>query len=456
MSSLIDKGLFATWLSIAVKIIPVAAILPYLLINYEKPISNFWLILISFTSFGLVFEFGLTSTFERFIAYLRSGKNISENSKGLTLNEIIFTSKRLFFLLSAIVFFGFLVLGSLFILTPMNLAIEASIYLTLPNMVCLWIYVIFCTSIGLFNFFYSSIFRGFNKIYEYRIRESIAYGFILLLALSALLILNDFIIFAYIYFSSPLIVLLLLRNKFNNLKIYTQPKTHDKNLLQTIWGSAWRSGLGVLISSAMINFSGIVVAQFLNPSSTSAFLVSLRILQSFIAICNPIYYVKIPRLAYLYKSTGPSSVLSEASARKLVTLFLYLLLIYSITTLLPYINKFINEPIVILDKLSWCILCIGFLFERLSGLYIQTFSLSNIIVWHRVNLATFLSFIFISSLLFPAYSSLGICLAFFISYFLVNYFLSIYYYLKHYEITFSKNDIVLFFMPFSALGILII
>ena len=124
MNELMDKNLLATWLSLAIKILPVLVILPFLLINYEISISNFWLILVSFASFGLVFEFGLTSTFERFISYIRSGKSISENTKEIDLNDLILTSKKIFLILSSILFFGLLCIGSLFLYKPINLAVQ--------------------------------------------------------------------------------------------------------------------------------------------------------------------------------------------------------------------------------------------------------------------------------------------------------------------------------------------
>ena len=69
---------------------------------------------------------------------------------------------------------------------------------------------------------------------------------------------KDFFTFCLIYFSASLLTFLLLRGKFKSVFKSTEIKTKSSPVMRYAWGSAWRSGLGVIFSVGAINMIGIL------------------------------------------------------------------------------------------------------------------------------------------------------------------------------------------------------
>ena len=196
---------------------------------------------------------------------------------------------------------------------------------------------------------------------------------------------------------------------------------------------------------------GIILAQFVDAIELGKFLLSVRIIQSFAAISNPLFYIKIPQMALIYNENGYKEAQKIGSQRVTICMTLFLGLLISFTVLYPLINSFLENKILILDKFDWAILCAAFLIERLSSLYLQIYTLSNNVIWHKVNFLTLTAIILLSIVLFKNYYLLGICFALLLSFTLIAYPYNILSYLNHFKIKFFPQELkiilIFFFLP---------
>lgn len=450
ITKIFEKDLLASWLSIFSKLLPLIVIIPYLLVYFTTPIVNIWLIFLSFYSIGILFEFGFTSTFERFISYSRS-KASKKIKFQFSFAETVYSAKKIFSYLFIISIFVLLTVGSALIYKPINSINIESSSSKIEEFYFLWIFVAISTSVALYNFFFASFFRGSNRIFDYRIRESAANLITTLLSIMSLHFFKDFFTFCLIYFSASLLTFLLLRGKFKSVFKSTEIKTKSSPVMRYAWGSAWRSGLGVIFSVGAINMIGIVLAQFVDAVELGKFLLSVRIIQSFAAISNPFFYIKIPQMALIYNENDRQKAEKIGSQRLMVTMTFFISLLLLFTALYPFINSLFENKILILDKFDWAILCAAFIIERLSSLYLQIYTLSNNVIWHKVNFLTLVTIIFFSTVLFNHYYLLGVCYALLISYALIAYPYNISSYLGHFKTSFFPKELkiilIFFFMP---------
>jgi hypothetical protein len=170
---------------------------------------------------------------------------------------------------------------------------------------------------------------------------------------------------------------------------------------EVAWPVAWRSGVGVLMSAGLIQFSGIVYAQLGETRLVASYLLGLQLVRSISAFSQAPFYSKLPVLSSLYAMHDKDEIIRLAKrgmrlAYGVFTVFFIVLGVCSESLL-----ALIGSNVVFPGMVMWTLLSLGFFIERYGAMHIQLYSVTNHIIWHIANGVTGLVMVAVCMLLYP-------------------------------------------------------
>jgi len=175
----------------------------------------------------------------------------------------------------------------------------------------------------------------------------------------------------------------------------------DRALLAQLWPSAWRSGVGVLLSFGLIYGSTLLYAQHENVAEVSSYLFATRLMQILVTFSQAPFYSKLPLLARLYAENRRPDLLALAQtgmqrAHGAVEALGRAMAIVRAEPLY-------YAPIAQRDLAPelWALMGLAFLVERYGAMHIQLYSLTNHIVWHLANGVTGTLYLVLAGVLYP-------------------------------------------------------
>lgn len=182
-----------------------------------------------------------------------------------------------------------------------------------------------------------------------------------------------------------------------------QVKRFDRTVFLTAWPSAWRSGLGVLMTYGLVQASGILYAQVGEPASIATYLLALRLIQTISQFSQAPFYSKIPLLTRYFSEgrTGELLALAQRGMNRSHWVYVssFILLGIGGSPLLTLIGSNATFP----SPMLWSLLGIGLFFERYGAMHLQLYSVANKIIWHIANGGMGTIFIIVSLALFQLF-----------------------------------------------------
>jgi hypothetical protein len=343
-----------------------------------------WQALATLISTQLLFDLGLTPTFCRLIGYAMGGAGHESTQPNWTgVGENWSTLLWIYRRLILVAFVCLATLGTLSLLKPLS-------GISNPTMGWLaWAVVLVTTPLSFASLPYAAYLQGINEIALLRRSETfIACGAVLsnLLALAVgggfltLLVSTQFWALINVWQTRRLAAAAL----GGKLKTFPQGKFVPE-VFRVAWPAAWRSGAGVLLTAGFVQVTALIYAQLGSTLEVAAYFLALRLISAINQFSQAPFYSKLALLAQLQAQGRTADLVNFAQRGMRFALWAYVLgtsvVAFSIEPALHYLGR----SMVPLDPVLWWLLAGAFLADLFSSMHLHLYSVTNDIIWHRVN-----------------------------------------------------------------------
>lgn len=410
---ILNSATLMTFGSFIARSLSLIVMLPFVLTQLTTEEINLWYIFSAITSFQLLIDLGFSPTFARVIAYAIGGADIhslrsprgdapgSPNWK--TLERIYSTMRYVYTRLGTAWFVLLFSLGTLAVTKPITLMEDS------PVAWLAWVIVLMSSTFTFLGIAYSSYLQGINKIALLRRWEIITS--IGSTATCVLVLIFNGSLLALVIVQQSWLVTNVIRNRWlarevldGRMKTFHRT-SRDVDVLNAVWPSTWRTGIGVFTGFGIVQASGIIYAQVASPSAATSYFLALRLIQAVNQFSQAPFYSKLPTLARMYSEGRKSDMIRLA---KKGMAFSYLTFITGFVTLgifgIPVL-EYIGSNVVFPDFLLWALVGIAYFFERYGAMHINLYSTTNNIINHVANGGAGIIYLSVG---LAAYPSMGI------------------------------------------------
>tara|TARA_B100000767_G_C19715419_1_gene514702 strand:- start:107 stop:1504 length:1398 start_codon:yes stop_codon:yes gene_type:complete len=449
---------FLTWVGMAIRGLILFLLLTYAGLVLPANESTVFMMLITITAMQGVMDLGFIPSFTRVIAYIWSNKSNNTSMvitgfdfKTTNMNEVMTVFKWLYLRLSCLFLLLMMSLGTLTLLGPVAKLGDPSIGWLSWSITVVGSIFLFSQSR------YAAILTGCNQIPILKVRElQVNIPLLILLTLG------------YYYKVDVVWVVLLLNVGYIGLFVTTKRQVDrllgketknnggelNHNLLRAIFQSAWRSGLGVLMTMGTISGSALMVAQLESPENGSAYLIAQRLIIAISGYCFVPFLVLIPKISALYASGNNLELISLAQRTRGHVLWLTLIggvgFLYLSDVILPFLEysfRFVSSDI-------WLLMVAYSLVERAGATNLQIQTSSNRVKWHIANGVSGILMLLIIPLAYAYFGLLGIPLSFFLSYLFFYYPYSVYLMRQEFGVLDLLLEVRLVLLPIMVLVVI--
>ena len=418
-----------TYSSLAARSLNLTVVLPLALQRLPGSEAAVWLLISTVISFKTIFDSGFNPSFSRLFAFAMGGLDDLSKAKfdnGQTtgcqeanwnlVKRIFPTMNFTYSCLAGLAMLALITAGSWALQRPISELSEPREGWMAWGCVCIAFPIIFWGS------HYNAFLEGTNHIAVLRRWDSLLQLF------------GCFVLIACLLFAPSLLWLTLgsyivqLVSVWINRQLFIRVRKKfalsipiwrvDKEVLLAVWPTSWRTGLGVALTSGLLNATGFIYAQSSQAASLVTYLFSLRSISGIGQFCQAPFYSKIPILARL-RSQGAIVRLKEVAQRGMaLTYATYALSVCTAGWVFAALSHH-NTIFCLTDShaiILWFMLAIAVFVERYGALHIQLFSTTNRIVVHIANGISGLLILLFLIILLPVVGVLAFPLSFILGY----------------------------------------
>ena len=400
---------YTTWGSLLANSLSAVVVLPLVLTMFTAEEIIVWYLMVTFIGLQHVVDSGFSPTFSRIITYLVGGIGIDDlrrPSKVGTgtldrgdLNRVYGTMRTVYLRLAVVWILLLLLVGSLALKRPINQTQD-------PRSAWLaWGIIVAVSFVAFQGEQYVSYLMGLNQVALLRRWDAvtaigaIATSFVVLFAGGGLL---GLVIANQIWQIFKVIRNRWLARTAMEGLIATSKAPFDRDIFNSIWPSAWRSGIGVLMSYGLIQSSGIIYAQVGTTASVASYLLGMRVMQLVTQFSVAPFYSKLPVFSKLYAEGKTGEMLQMAQRGMRLTYWAFVGGFAGIAFLAEPALRFIGSNVSFPSPLLWTLMGIAFFIERFGAMHLQLYSTTNHITWHVANGVTGLIYLTATLLLLRA------------------------------------------------------
>ncbi len=417
-----------TWLSLLSKSLGLVLVTPLVLSRFSDSEIAFWLLIASALALLNMADLGFSTTFVRFLAYAKGGmkkQDIPEVSSGdifeissvlenrdtdWSFVNAIFSNMKFTYRWLALLSAMLMLFSTFLMFKPISL---------LENQYRGWLaWGVVLVSSGFFlqGTIYNSFLQGMNKV-AVAMRVSAVFGLLTVLSNFTVLILGGDILALVLSNQIGVLAGLLgsyiLCHKVENSAFasFDKKARYDFKIFGFVWGSAWKSGVGVFMSFGVQQIANLVIGQKDDSAEVASFLLAFMLIRQISQFSQAPFYSKIPLLAQLYVKKDFDAILRFARNSMGLTYLLIFTGALVIAATSDAILNFIGSDVSFVPNKIWFILLLSILVERYGAMHIQLYSISNKIIWHIANGISGLIFIAVFFLGFEGYGYMAFIFA---------------------------------------------
>lgn len=405
IKSIWNSPTITTWLSYATKTLTLFAVLPLILKQFsEGDVALWYLYFTILISVSGISEFGFKQTFSRLISFAFAGakdigrvditnKSINNNTGPnlVLMNSVVYGMRKIYIALTLFFFIGLAAFGTWSLLKPINNA---------SNVVEGWIswgIILMVSCIGFYAKVYVNYLEGLFKVAVVKRIEiltsigAIVSSFVVLKVSPSLLnlvIVNQFWVLVNIVRDWYLCYKIedgLYKNVSKKIDV-------PKSLYSQMWAPAWRNGLGISISTGIMNLNGVFVAQVADASSLASYLLALRLINQIKEISMAPFYSKLPLLAMLRVKNDIKELAKVCERGMFISHLSFAVGFVLVGFSSNYLLALIHSDTKFVSHTMWLLLGIGFFFQRMGGMHIQVYMSSNHVISHITDIVSGLIF----------------------------------------------------------------
>lgn len=409
LSRIWNSSTVMTWASFAARSGSLLFVTPLVLTRFTTAEISLWYFFLTIAGLILMADFGFAPSFVRAFAYARAGRRELKSADGTTgvpnnhLVGLIYKALQTAYVrLTGFGLLGGLLLGTWAAVRPIG---ELS---NITEGWGAWIIVLVCTALNFRNGAYGVWLQGMNHVALIRRCETAVSLVSTLVTAVTILATKSFL--CSIIAAQVMSVLSSLVIRLVSIRVCKPPEVeaHAAELADVfafIWPAAWRSGIGVVMSNAVIQASGIIYAQLDTPEHVAPYLLAMRIIQTIVQISMAPFYSKIPQFATLYAAGETRALVSRAVRAMAACHWVYTSGILFVALFGQRALDLVHSKTHFVPVQLWMLIGVGFLLERIGAMHIQFYSLSNHILWHIANGVSGTIYLITSFLLIPKFGA---------------------------------------------------
>lgn len=393
-----------TWGSFLTRSLSAVVVLPLVLRSFSQEEITLWFMFAQIVSLQLLVDMGFTPTFARLIAFAKGGAkdlhsfpNISSNQHDSVkapnwalIAQIIGVMKKVYTRMTLISFGLLLTVGTYFVYAPIQ-KLQSQTY----QGWWAWGAIVFTSLFYLRANQYSACLQGLNQVATLRRWEVlIALGGILS-SLSVLLLnggLLGMIVASQVWVMIGIGVNYWLANRMlekekesSDATVSFQNMESYSSIFPIIWQTAWRSGLGVLISFGTLRFASLYIGGAFAGASAAMFFLGLRIIEIINEFAQAPLYSKLPRLAKLYAEGNKAVLIGVAKQGMMRSHWIFVGGFVLASLVGDMALEFIGSKTQFPEIRLWFCFGIAYFFQRFGAMHLHFFSTTNQIIWHKIN-----------------------------------------------------------------------
>ncbi len=379
-----------TWGNLGSRVLGFAILLPLVLAQLSVEEASLWLLFQAILALHGMIDFGFTPTFIRVVSYARSKKNLStatqntsnlQNIKNISMHHVIGTMRCVYHRLSIVAFLLMVLLGSWITIKPISLLADSTTgWLS-------WIAIIVGSTLVFRSGMFGAYLQGANQIALYQ-RWQIITGMLSLIGATIAILMGGGLLLLVLIMQTGGVMGAFVTRR---LAVRHAPKAawsgtavKKTEIMQIVWPSAWRSGLGVAMTYGTIQGTGIVYTQIAPAADAAAFLLAQRIMQTISSFANAPFYTRIPKMSRMYAEGRQSTLIETAKYGMLQANWVLVAGIVVIGFAAEPILTLIGSQTPFVSANVWWLLGLATLVERIGAMHLQLYSITNHIVWHIV------------------------------------------------------------------------
>ena len=400
-----------TWASLGTRAVSIVVILPLVLNRLEAAEILLWYLFATIIGLRMLIDIGFVATFIRVISYAMGGatdiRDLRDPEAGSLLREpnwesvsaIVTTSHFIYVRLAVFLVVVFSTLGTWSLWRPVGLTGDQT------SAWFAWAVIVAITAISLYGNVYRAYLQGINEIALFRRWETVAWIGATVSSIAVWIAGGGLL--ELLMANQAWTLINVMQNRW--LCMHTEggrfsrfrERRFDPSVFAAVWPSAWRSGLGVLMSAGLVQASGIAYAQFGIAAAVAPYLLALNLMQHLTQFSAAPFYSKIPALARLHSQGQLEQQVALAKRGMRWAFWVFALGVVGIGLLIEPAMALVDSNIQFLDHRLWALLGLALFVERYGAMHIQLYSTTNHIIWHIANAGAGALYVAASIVLFP-------------------------------------------------------
>jgi O-antigen/teichoic acid export membrane protein len=190
----------------------------------------------------------------------------------------------------------------------------------------------------------------------------------------------------------------------------------DRSYMLLAWATGWRSGVGILFSTGLIQGSGLVIPQLASTETAAAYLLILRLVTLASQISQAPFYSRLPSMTKAFAEGDRKRTIQMAQAGMSLAFWTLTICLLGILFVLPPFLVFFGSSVQIPDQTVAILMSFAFFAERYGAMHMQIYTLSNHVIWHIINGITGLTMVLASVVLAPMLGVISIPVALLVAY----------------------------------------
>jgi O-antigen/teichoic acid export membrane protein len=385
-----------TWGSFLSRGISLILVLPLVLTKFSSADIALWYLFLTIIGLQPLADMGFGFTFVRVIAFAMGGakrfddlRTVKNQPKGesqknwISTEKIVSTMYYVYNRLTPIIFILLLIVGTISLIKPISYTDN-----TQTSWIS-WFIILLTTTILFRGTIYTNYLQGINKIALFRRWQSI---FSIGTTLSSFLVLwFDGNILLLVISYQMWAVLNVIRNYYFCCRIDDKRFRKFKNtgkddeIYKAVWPSAWRSGVGVILYSVVVQASGLIYAQVGSVTNVASYLLGLRILNNIRSLSQAPFYSKIPLLSRLRAEGNQERQVAIARKGMILSYWVFVIGFIAFGLIAAPLLRLIGSNADFVPPLLWASMGFGYFLERYGAMHIQLYSTTNHIILHIAN-----------------------------------------------------------------------
>lgn len=379
----------AGWIAILGRVIGVAIVIPIAFRTLSPPDTVLWLFFTTAVNFQAILDFGHNITFARFIAYARAKSGQPQPGAAAvalpTLPVLLNIIGSAYLRVTA----GTALVAGLILSWMARQPIAASSHPLQHWLV--WSVVCASLIIQTYGGRFIAVLQGFERVAVQRWIEA-GLGVISNVVAGVLLVYSKTLAPAAV--GSALVgvgaacAYALASRRSTAGFSSSMPEFEPAALVDArrqIWHAAWRSGVGILCSTGLIQMMGLSVSNLAPPARAASFMFAMRIAQVISALSQSPFYNHLPTLARKFREHDMQGVKSDARSRMLSATLIVAMGFVTTGVLAPPVLQRLGSKTDFVELSIWVALGFAFLAERVGAMHMQLYTLGGRVIWHWVN-----------------------------------------------------------------------